>query len=184
MNQGLWSMFSRQNAKVGSGTLQTLPVPKEARIRKFKIISFFIFICFFLFFGNEGIVHKEFVPPGQTVNRTCYREVIERLKKRVAHVRPGIARTWTTPHVTRQCPSVNFWQTKAFLWSQPPYSPDLSPCGFFLFLCSKKHLKGRHFHTFDNIQKSITEELKGIPALLRTMEATPPSLCSCPSELF
>jgi len=47
---------------------------------------------------------------------------------------------------------------------QPPYSPDLSPCDFFLFPRLKNHLKGRHFGTLDNIQKSVTDELKGIPA--------------------
>jgi trehalose-6-phosphatase len=44
-------------------------------------------------FDNQGIVDKEFVPPEQTVNQTFYREVLERLRKRVARVRPGIART-------------------------------------------------------------------------------------------
>jgi len=29
MNRGLFSMTPRQNAKFGSGTLQTLPVPKK-----------------------------------------------------------------------------------------------------------------------------------------------------------
>ena len=47
---------------------------------------------------------------------------------------------------------------------QPPYSPDLSPCDFFLFSRLKNHLKGRHFGTLDNIQKSVTDELKGTPA--------------------
>jgi hypothetical protein len=31
--------------------------------------------------------------------------------------------------------------------SHPPYSPDLSPCGFFLFLKMKLKLKGRWFDT-------------------------------------
>jgi transposase len=47
---------------------------------------------------------------------------------------------------------------------QPPYSPDLSPCDFFLFSRLKNHLIGRHFGTLDNIQKSVTDELKGILA--------------------
>ena len=34
----------------------------------------------------------------------------------------------TTPHVTRQSPSTNFWQKKIIpVALQPPYSPDLSP---------------------------------------------------------
>jgi transposase len=58
---------------------------------------------------------------------------------------------------------MNFWQTIPVV-SQPPYSPDLSPCGFFLFPWLKNDLKGRHFGILDNIQKSVTNELKGIPA--------------------
>ena len=49
------------------------------------------------------IVHKEFVPPGQTVNQTFCREVLERLRKRVARVRPGIARTWMLHHYNAPC---------------------------------------------------------------------------------
>ena len=73
--------------------------------------------------------------------------------------------TTTMPHVTRQSPSINFWQKKSIpLVPQPPYSPDLSPCDFFLLPRLKNHLKGRHLGTLDNIQKSVTDELKGIPA--------------------
>jgi transposase len=46
---------------------------------------------------------------------------------------------------------------------QPPYSPDLSPCDFFLFLKLKFHLKGRHFGTVDNIQKVVTDQLRALP---------------------
>ena len=47
---------------------------------------------------------------------------------------------------------------------QHPCLPDLSPCDFFLFPQLKNHLKGRHFGTLDNIQKSVTKQLKVIPA--------------------
>ena len=50
------------------------------------------------FFYSQGTVHKKFVPPGQTVNQIFYREVLERLRKRVARVGPGIARTWMPNH--------------------------------------------------------------------------------------
>ena len=81
-----------------------------------------------------------------------------------------------------------FGRKKHFCGSSAPYSPDLTPYDFFLFFRLKNHLKGRHFGTLDNIQKSVTDELKdnsrSLPALLRTMETMPPSLCSCPRELF
>ena len=66
--------------------------------------------------------------------------------------------------VTRQSPSVNIWQKKHSCGSSAPYSPDLSPCDFVLFSRLKNHLKVRHFGTLDSIQKSVTGELKGIPA--------------------
>jgi len=46
----------------------------------------------------------------------------------------------------------------------PPYSPDLSPCDFFLFPWLKNHLEGCPFGTLANIQRSVTDELKGVPA--------------------
>jgi hypothetical protein len=46
------------------------------------------------FFGHQGVVHKEFVPSGQTVNQTFYREVLDELRRRVLRVRPEIAINW------------------------------------------------------------------------------------------
>jgi len=46
---------------------------------------------------------------------------------------------------------------------QPPYSPDLSSCDFFLFAKLNFHLKGRHFGTVENIEKTVTDRLKAIP---------------------
>ena len=109
------------------------------------------------------------MPPGQTVNQIFIGKSLKDSGKGW-HVCDQALNalgccTTTTPHVTWQSPSMNFWQKKTFLWFlSPPYSPDLSPCYFFLFLRLKNHLKGRHFGTLDNIQKSVTDELKGIPA--------------------
>jgi len=50
------------------------------------------------FFNSKRVVHKEFVPPGQTVNAAFCVEVLKRLKKRVARVRPEIANTWLLHH--------------------------------------------------------------------------------------
>ena len=55
------------------------------------------------FFDTQGIVHKEFVQPGQTVNQTFQREILERLRKRVVCVRPGIAHTWMLHHDNAPC---------------------------------------------------------------------------------
>ena len=107
------------------------------------------------FFDSQGIVHKEFVPPSQTVNQTFYREVLERLRKRVAmcdQALHALGCCTTTPHVTLQSPSMNFWQKKAFLWFlSPPVRRISVPVTSFYY-----------FVNLDNIQESVSDELKGI----------------------
>jgi len=102
------------------------------------------------------------VPQGQTVNEQYYREVLERLIKRVLRVRPEIADTWMLHH--DNAPSVNEFLAKKSISvvPQPPYSPDLSPCDFFLFPKLKFHLKGSHVGTVDNIQKVVTDQLRAL----------------------
>jgi len=42
-----------------------------------------------LFFDSQSVVHKEFVPAGETVNAELYKGVMDRLLKRIHRVRPG-----------------------------------------------------------------------------------------------
>jgi transposase len=109
---------------------------------KSKIKS--MLICLF---DSQGVIHKEFMPQGQTVNRQYYREVLERLRKRVHRVRPEIANTWMLHHDNALCHravSVDEFLTKkgSPVVPQPPYSPDLSPCDF-LFPKLEFHLNDR-----------------------------------------
>jgi hypothetical protein len=139
------------------------PRQKKERMSKSKIRT--MLICFF---DSQGIVHKEFVPQGQTVNQHFYKEVLERLRKRVIWVRPNIKNTWVLHHDNAPCHtaiSINqFLATKNIpMAPQPPYSSDLSLCDFFLFPRIKIHLKGQHFGTLENIKMSVTDQLKAIP---------------------
>ena len=46
--------------------------------------------------------------------------------------------------------------------TQPPYSPDLTPCNFWLFPELKSPLKGEKFQTVDEIQEKMTGQLMAI----------------------
>jgi len=59
------------------------PRPKKARMQKIKLKT--MLICFF---DQEGIVHREFVPPGMAVNADCYCDVLRRLRENVRRKRP------------------------------------------------------------------------------------------------
>ena len=41
-------------------------------------------------FDNKGIIHKEFVPAGQTINAAFYQTVLNRLLQRIRRVRPEL----------------------------------------------------------------------------------------------
>jgi len=45
---------------------------------------------------------------------------------------------------------------------QPPYSPDLAPCEFFLLPELKRPMKGRRYATLDEIKTASKEELNKI----------------------
>ena len=75
--------------------------------------------------------------PGKTVNQHFYREVLEKLRKPVARMRPDIKEKWVVHHGNAPCHtalSITEFLAKFIpVVSQPPCSPDLSPCDFFLF---------------------------------------------------
>jgi len=108
------------------------PRQKKGKMSKSKIKT--MPICFF---DSQGIVHNNFVSQDQTVNQHFYKEVLERLRKRVIRVRPNIKNTWMLHHDNAPCHtaiSINqFSVTKNIpVAPQPPYSPHLSFCDFFV----------------------------------------------------
>jgi hypothetical protein len=46
---------------------------------------------------------------------------------------------------------------------QPPYSPDLASCDFFLFPRLKKVLKGHRFAAAEDNKRNLTKTLSDIP---------------------
>ena len=109
------------------------------------------------FFDVKGTVHKEFVPTGQDVNSGFEWDVLRRLGENVRRRRPKLWRepTWLLQH--DNAPSHTSVFTHQFLSKnkmavipQPPYSPDLAPCVFFLFPKMKlKLMTGSRFDTIE-----------------------------------
>ena len=130
------------------------PRPKKARQVISNIKS--MLICFF---DQKGIVHKEFVPPGQTVNYAFYVEVLRRLPENVRRKRPDQLQNDTWLFHQDNAPAHAAVVTRRFLTDNnisvvphPPYSPDLAPRNIFLFPKLKMKLKGRRFQTVEEIQ--------------------------------
>jgi len=88
-----------------------------------------------VFFEMQGTVHKELVPPGQTVNGKFYCEVLKWLRKGIWHKRPDKWKksNWFLHH--DNVPAHTSLIVRQFLTSKnitvnPPHSPDLVPATF------------------------------------------------------
>lgn len=60
----------------------------EGRPTKIRAVKSKIKTMLITFFDSRGIIHREFVPLGQTVNAAFYKSVLERLLARIRRVRP------------------------------------------------------------------------------------------------
>jgi len=94
----------------------------------------------------------------ETVNHAFYKDVLERLRKRVQRVRRDIADDWMLHH--DNAPAHTTLSIREFLAKKnipvlphPLYSPDLAPCDFCLFPKLKLKLKGHHFGTMENCNR-------------------------------
>ena len=118
-----------------NGKIPGSPRPKKARQVRSNIKP--MLICFF---HQKGIVHKQFVPPGQTVNAAFYVEVLKRLWEIVRRKRPDQWRnnTWFLHH--DNAPAHAALLTRRFLTNNKmtvvhilPTRPTLHPATFSYF---------------------------------------------------
>lgn len=117
-----------------------------------------VMLC--IWWDSEGVIYREFLPPNKTVDSDKYCEQLLEVRKALIKKRPAIINRSKVvfqhdnarPHVskkTQELLEVLNWE----VLPHPPYSPDIAPSDFHLFLHLKIALKGQKFKT--------TEELAG-----------------------
>jgi hypothetical protein len=146
-------------------TSKSSGMPKKFHLQKSKIKT-----TLTTFFDTHGLIHKGFVPEGQIVNSAFYVEVIGRLLKRISPVRPQFREECSWFMLHDNAPSHSALVVKPFLAkhgiveiSHPPYSPDLAPADYFLFLTVNTTLKGKRFQDVEDNKKNVMAELNAVP---------------------
>lgn len=141
------------------------PRPKKARQVRSKIK-----VMLTVFFDIRGIVHHEYAPVGQTVTKEYYQQVLRRLRDAVRRKRPDLwtAKNWQLHHDNAPAHSshlIQYFLAKHGIpvVHQPPYSPDMAPCDFWLFPKLKTTLKGSRFESREEIMQNATAEMNTIP---------------------
>ena len=89
---------------------ETSPRPKKLLFQKTRVKTMLA-----IFFDWQGVIHKEFVPEGETINAVYYKGLMERLLNRIrlldracVNLVPGSFCT-TMPRPTTQQLSSSFW---------------------------------------------------------------------------
>lgn len=139
--------------------------PKRPRQSRSKVK-----VLLTVFFDCDGVVHHEFLPQGQSVNKEYYLAVMRRLREAIRQKRPNLWRdnSWLLHHDNAPAHTsllVREYLTKnqVTIIAQAPYSPDMAPADFFLFPKLKIPLRGRRFDSIEDIKQNSKRELLAIP---------------------
>ncbi|UYV65632.1 hypothetical protein LAZ67_3004911 [Cordylochernes scorpioides] len=125
-------------------------LPHEPRPKKARQVRPNVKVLLTVFFDCRGVVHHEFLPQGRTKRPDLWKN-----KNWLLHHDNAPAHTLL---LVRDFLAKN----NTLMMPQPPYSPDLAPCDFFLFPKLKRPMKGRCYATLDEIKTASKEELKKI----------------------
>jgi histone-lysine N-methyltransferase SETMAR len=121
------------------------------------------------FFDVEGIIFDQAVPIGQTVNAAYYLDILRtKIRRAVRDKRPNLHENKVillqdnaAPHRAKVVlEALEEWGWKTL--SHPPYSPDLSPCDYFLFPKVKESLRGRRFDDAESINAAFSTSLRSL----------------------
>ena len=112
------------------------------------------------FFDSTGMIYMHWVPTGQTVNKEYYVEVLRDFSKRFCRRRPALFKSSQWHFHQDNAPVHNSILVTDYLTKmgiktvpQPPYSPDLPACDFWLF----PKLRGCRYETIEEMKESVTK---------------------------
>ena len=85
------------------------------------------------------MIYMHWVSTGQTVNKEYNVDVLREFTKRFRQKRPGLFKSKMSIKTV----------------SQPPYTPDLVPCDFWLFPKFKEKLRGCRYETTEEMKETV-----------------------------
>jgi len=133
--------------------------------KKFKqMISTRKIMCT-VFWDRQGVLLVEFLPQDTTINSAVYCEMLKKLRRAIQNKRCDMLSAtilWLHDNARLHSAAQTQDLITSFRWEQtdhPPYSPDLAPSDFHLFLHLKKFLGGKQFDDNDDLKDTVPKWL-------------------------
>ena len=127
-------------------------------------------MLYVIFFDSKGPVLQIPVPKGSSVSGKFYREIVltqlvdfyqkHRTRTGVSGIKLLHDNALADKYATVQ---EYLEESGLFFFDHPPYSPDLSPCDFWLFPRLKEMLAGHRFESSCGIGSAVYQCLQHIP---------------------
>lgn len=114
-----------------------------------------------VFWDHKGVLLIEFLPRGRTITSLVYCETLKKLRRAIQNKRRGLLSSGIVflhdnarPHTataTREIIEKFKWE----IFDHPPYSPDLAPSDFHLFMHLKNFLASQKFTNDDDLKTAV-----------------------------
>lgn len=157
-----WVMYSKPK-RTHHWLSPTDPLPQ---VPKGGLFQKKLLLC--VWWTCEGIIHHEFLKPKETVTADIYCGHLEKVHEKLLEKQPVLVNRHKVlflqdnarPHVAIK----TMHKIKQLGWEimcHPPYSPDLSPTDFHLFLNLDNHLTGKKFTNEMDLKMEVSNFLLG-----------------------
>ena len=158
MRPGFMVTTQKPSFNTHNGSIQNHHGPKKAREVRSNVK-----VMLTCFFDSSGIVHHEYAPEDQTINKEYYLQVLRRLREAARRKRPDMwaAKNFQLHHDNAPVHSAHvihafLAKNSMSLVRQAHYSPDLARCDFWVFPQAKNNfereaisIKRRHYEKID-----------------------------------
>ena len=152
-----WIYFYDPETKRQSSQWKHAGSPRPKKPRQSKSTHKLLMIPFF---DSTGMIYMHWVPTTQTVNKKYYVEVLREFSKRFHWKRPALFKSGQWHFDQDNAPVHNSILVTDYLTKmgiktvpQPPYSPDLAPCDFWLF----PKLRSCRYETIEEMKEAVTK---------------------------
>lgn len=119
-----------------------------------------------VFWDSKGVLLIEFMERGATINGDAYIETMKPLRRAIQNNRHDLLSSGVVflhdnarPHAAQKTKDL-LDKFKWDVFAHPPYSPDLAPSDYHLFMHMKKWLGSQRFDDDEELKDAVTGWLK------------------------